>query len=138
MKNKIMNQLTLGELIQQLESIHNRRDPEDEPELVYFDFGYQAPGRMISWRGDYSQLAIQSRAISFEDHGENTLPAFLEMLKGSVGQDFEGYKGGTYRMGNDTPLWVVENYSDVGWTGITGAFRSSCGIIIINTAYFDY
>ena len=37
----------------------------------------------------------------------------LAMCKGAMGEVFQGYKGGDYQMGRNTPVWIA-NYGDVG------------------------
>ena len=99
-----LSQLTLGELIEQLEKIPNKDLP------VIFNSCY-CPTGLSSWRGVYGELAIE-----YDTVGGVSLSEFLEMLKGAIGKIYEGYKGGSYVMRSDTPLWVA-NY------GMTQGFR---------------
>ncbi len=55
-----------------------------------------------SYRGYYSDLAF---SIS-EDR--RPVADVLAMARGCMNRTFEGYKGGTYRMESNTPLWIAE------------------------------
>lgn len=89
--------LTLGQIIDALE----KAPPFAR---VMFDFCDLAPTDVRSWRGDYSELAL-----GWADLSELTAHVLLPRLKDSVGESFEGYKGGTYLMTRDTPV-VVDNW----------------------------
>lgn len=107
-------QLTLGGLIARLS--------EADPELpVRFDNGSN-PGEFDSYRGYYSDLMIQPGAIC-------TVADLLARAKAAVGETFEGYKGGDFRMGNDTPLWC----STYGCTGpaIMDAVDSGGEVVLV-------
>lgn len=74
------------------------------PTLVFSenDKAHFAPNKLTSWRGSYDQLAITS----------TDTPPYLKYLlsqleEAATGQvSFEGYKGGTYYMNRETPVWV--------------------------------
>ena len=104
-KVETSEQLTLGELIEQLEKVPNKDLP------VILD-GCYYPSGLSSWRGDYAELAIE-----YDGDVRMFLSKFLEMLKGAVGKTYDGYKGGLYKMRSDTPLWVA-NY------GTTQGFKN--------------
>jgi len=95
-------QLSLGELIEKLERV------EDKSLSVTFDFCYLPVSGLNSWRGDYAELAV-----GYTEYGlvGLTVEAFLTECKAAVGKRFEGYKGGTYLMDTDTPIWVA-NWGD--------------------------
>src|SRR4051794_28443644 len=96
-------QLTLGQLIRQLEAIPATYESQGktEPKRVWFDFGRTYPDQVMSWRGSYAELAI-----SFDFEGKvrhrcsepwsspqyMTAERFLGMLRNSVGATFTGYK----------------------------------------------
>lgn len=122
-------QLTLGELISQLEAIPIREG--DNEQGVYFDFEYFIPTVLSSWRGSYSELAIE-----FGSNSPVKFSSFLAMLKEAVGKTFEGYKGGDFIMNRHTPVWVA-NYGNSGNTGVVGV--KDCGYkIVILTAYCEF
>lgn len=85
--------MTLDEFIEALEGL--------SPDLaIKFDRGI-SPGDFSSYRGYYHHLAIEA--------GEpTTVGTVLERAKACMGRCFEGYKGGSYMMGEDTPVWVSE------------------------------
>lgn len=70
-----------------------------------------------SWRGVYAHLAI-----GFEQtHWINrpTVAALRTALEAVVGNTYEGYKGGSYRMDRDTPIWM-DNRGQATSTAIVG------------------
>jgi hypothetical protein len=83
--------LTLGGLIDVLD----KADPEA---VVSFDDGMH-PGNCGSYRGYYADLA-------FEPVGQQvSVATFNKWCKSAAGSTFQGYKGGEFNMGLDTPLW---------------------------------
>lgn len=86
---------TLGSLIWALEKC-------DYQARVQFSFCGIAPTTIHSYRGYYEQLAI-----NWDADAENpTVEAFIKTLLGAYNRPFEGYKGGSYRMKESTPVWV--------------------------------
>jgi hypothetical protein len=80
--------MTLGGLIKKLESF-----PHDKK--------IQGLTEPHSYRGYYSDLA-------FEPSGDPVLVGdLLQECKSAMGKVFEGYKGGDYMMGENTPVWVA-------------------------------
>lgn len=136
------DQLTLGELILKLEPIvENQKtrisDGKTEEATVVYDFEYLFPTTIDSWRGSYSELALD-----FVDskHGsrEKEMKAsdFLKMLKETIGEKFTGYKGGEFVMGENTPVWVA-NYGNSGSTAVIDVVDNGYQIIII-TGYRNF
>ena len=76
------SQLILGELIAKLEEVPDKDLP------IVFDSRYH-PSGLSSWRGDYAELAIE-----YDGTDKMSLSDFLEMLKGAIGKQYDGYKGG--------------------------------------------
>lgn len=68
--------------------------------VVRFDDG-GGPGYAMSYRGYYSDLA-------FDRADEQPAAEFLQLVEGAVGEAFDGYKGGEFVMGLDTPLWRAQ------------------------------
>lgn len=101
----ILGTAALGSLIAALE----RQPPEN---LVRFDFCGIGPTGVNSYRGFYDHLAI-----GWEDHAPTTVAGLLKTLREAVGQVYEGYKGGHYRMTRSTPVWVA-NYGQCDSTAI--------------------
>ena len=58
-----------------------------------------------SYRGYYVDLAFASTETPLDD--------LLARAERCVGETFEGYKGGDFRMSESTPLWVA-SYGDCG------------------------
>src|SRR4051812_44331694 len=83
------DQLTLGSLISRIESIIEVHKGREKEATVRFDFEYLFPTDIDSWRGSYSELAL-----NFTHEGkELTVTQFLALLKSAVGKEFTGYKG---------------------------------------------
>lgn len=91
--------LRLGDLIDALERV------EEKDKHVEFDFGGFEPTGISSYRGYYSDLALQ-----YDGTALNT-GQLLETLKKADGAVFTGYKGGDYQMNRSTPVWVA-NYGE--------------------------
>lgn len=85
--------LTLGRLISYLEHTEDHLVPNLE--------------NPHSYRGYYTDLAFNhpTREISSK--------VLLSTCRDLVGRRFVGYKGGRYKMGLVTPLWIA-NYGDCG------------------------
>lgn len=124
------DQLSLGEIISKCEEIKRKQDISDGSEItVRYDFEYFYPTKIKSWRGVYSELALD-----IESGGkEMTLSDFIDMLKAAVGKTFEGYKGGDYLMSRHTPVWVA-NYGNSGNTAVIDVVDAGY-IVILVTAY---
>lgn len=88
------SQMTLGKLIDRLSAM----PPDAMIESI------EAPH---SYRGYYSDLAFESNS------GRIPVSAALALCKSAMGEVFQGYKGGDFQMGRNTPLWVA-NYGDCG------------------------
>jgi hypothetical protein len=81
--------LTLGKAIALLEEI-DPTTPMAEP-----------IGDVESYRGYYSDLSFDASSATAKTAGQ-----VLADLRAALGSTFEGYKGGDFVMGSDTPLWV--------------------------------
>lgn len=93
-KERSLEQKTLGALIDNLENIGGEVMIE----------GLCAPH---SYRGYYCDLA-------FERGERKTIAETLAMLRGCLGESYEGYKGGDFYMNKGTPIWIA----DYGCTGV--------------------
>lgn len=80
--------MTLSELIKALEAA-------DQTRVV--PRGFSNPH---SYRGYYQDLA-------FEAASNITVAEMLAAARGALGQTFEGYKGGEYKMGEYTEVWLA-------------------------------
>lgn len=81
--------MTLEELIAELKLHHPARVVKD---------GFSRPH---SYRGDYSQLAF----VPAEDV---SIGQMLQAAESSLGQSFQGYKGGHYTMGGHVECYLAE------------------------------
>jgi hypothetical protein len=121
-------QLTLGELIALLKGCSEEKPvvfpaesgPLDSPVETY-------PGEFFSYRGYYEDIAIEQAQPSSPRYASGavviehpTVEAFRSRLEGTIGQVFEGYKGGEFTMGRWTPVWVENDYSRATGYGIIG------------------
>lgn len=139
--------MTLGELIISLEGIVKRQEEvkkkyDHEAEVV-FDFASALPTGFGSWRGIYAELAVN---YSFNGYGDMvgyqktsgssfdpkpfTVSEFLKLAKETVGKTFQGWKGGDFTMGKNTPLHVA-NDGDCGSTGIVGVRDDEYTVILV-------
>lgn len=103
--------LTLGQLIELLKqhdsSIAVRIDTDRYPTDTF-------PGAPESYRGYYSDLAFRPSGDPI------TASELLKLCASALDATFEGYKGGHFVMGADTPLWLSEwgNSSGLAIVGI--------------------
>lgn len=115
---KALEPLTIAEPIEAGDKV--------EPRSIYFDFGGLSPHYFDSYRGYYDHLAI-----CFHDAPQCVTAAdFLAKLKAADGQVFTGYKGGEFRMGPRTPVWVA-NHGDCDSTAIVGLMVESRRVTIL-------
>ena len=122
-------QLTLGELITRLENLI-KKDGNDKS--VCFDFEYLAPANFASWRGAYEELALGWK----ESSNDLSVQNLLTMCKNTVGRKFNGYKGGTYTMSKDTPIWIA-NQGRSGNTALIDV-EDMGHVVILHTAWKEY
>lgn len=126
-------QLTLGETIIKIKAIPNLDLP------VIFDFNQLFPEHVCSWRGSYAELAVVFGKTETTGH------TLVAMLQSAVGKTYDGWKGGVYKMGRSTPVWVVggegdsgvelgEEYKTIGVIDI----KEEDGKIVIITQPIDY
>jgi len=111
-------QLTLGELILKLKVF-------DSQSKVFFDFDDSHPTRLDSWRGSYCELAINYDS----ENNLMTVERLLVELESAVGNTYQGYKGGEFKMGRRTPIWA-DNYGKCTNKGIVDVVDDDKGVII--------
>lgn len=95
LQSRLMGNLTLGELRRELAAA-----PASNAVLI--DRYGAAPAAMASYRGYYDHVAIETSCL------RTTVGAYLAVVDTALKATFEGYKGGSYEMGTDTPVWVSE------------------------------
>lgn len=134
-------QWRIGDLINALDNIPTEYGSDKQAVSISFDFGTAFPAGLSSWRGSYSELAINYALGGYDNDNASQfahkdLKEFLEELKSAVGKEFTGWKGGEYRMTINTPLWVA-NDGNVGNTGVVGIKNNNYEVIIL-TQYCEY
>lgn len=87
-RERAETQMTLGALIERLEAL-----PQDL--LVE---GICDPH---SYRGYYQDLAFETSASKIP------VSQALQVCRDCMGEVFQGYKGGDYQMGRQTPVWLA-------------------------------
>jgi hypothetical protein len=122
--------VTLGGLIH---AVERRQLGEDgKPRYMRFDFGSLVPTSLDSYRGYYSELAI---GFASPDEAEPNASTFLSMLKGAVGSTYTGWKGGDYKMDENTAIFVA-NRGNATQCGISGIYVNDGYQIVLLTDYF--
>ena len=116
----IWGNMTLGELIDEL-----KKQPDDNE--VYLDFCYMAPDGVESYRGFYDHLAL-----SYSQLNPMKVKELREELEAAVGATFTGYKGGSFIMTRNTPMWI-DNIGDASSTGVMSVNGESIYTIIKTT-----
>lgn len=133
------NQLSLGDLILEIEKEGVENDNGEVKEVCY-DFGSAIPTFLSSWRGSYDELALGYTFSGYDKDGgcrsNEKADTLLEHLKSAVGEIYEGWKGGDFKMHEGTPIWV-SNPGNVGNTGIVGVLNDGWRLVLI-TAYCEY
>lgn len=102
---KGMDVMLLGELVLKLENI------ADQTKAIRFDFDDMIPDGLDSWRGIYAELSLH-----YSKEPRTSVADVLSWCKEAIGKTFEGYKGGDFVMGKQTPIWVA-NYGESGVSG---------------------
>jgi hypothetical protein len=82
----------------------------DAPVLIHGD---RYPDRFMSWRGVYAELTLTS------SDKPKSIAQLLDQAKACYSETFVGYKGGDYRMDENTPVWADEYGRTEHW-GIMG------------------
>lgn len=116
-------QMTLGGLIDALKKC----DPEAEARVDYGDF---CPSSCMSYRGYYDQIAISYKSGTWPK-----VSVVLAELESALQGEFEGYKGGVYRMSKHTPVWVA-NYGESPGVAVV-AVKDNGSTVVICTAHID-
>lgn len=109
--------LTLGGLIEELEKA--------DPALpIKFDTGAH-PGQADSYRGYYSDLAFAPSSTPL------TAGELLKRCRSALGATFQGYKGGDFIMGADTPLWSASYGTSSDGRALMGVESRDGGLVIM-------
>jgi hypothetical protein len=94
-KERSTTQMTLGKMIAALEA-------------MVTDKQVQRLAHLHSYRGYYSDLAFELR------DGTMSAQELTGLCRAAMFRVYQGYKGGDYLMGENTPMWI----SDYGSTGL--------------------
>lgn len=78
--------MILMEIVERL-----RKEPLDKVVPLGWDEAY-------SWRGDYAELAVNA--------AKDVVGDMISVLENANGATFTGYKGGEYKMGNFTDVYL--------------------------------
>lgn len=127
------DQISLGEMIDKCKAIKKFNEKDDLD--VMFDFVYQFPTDIDSWRGIYSELALNHKTYQYATEKRKEckpmqLQEFIDLLETAAGKVFDGYKGGEYTMSRETPVWVANN-GDTGSTAVLDIIDDGWQVIII-------
>jgi hypothetical protein len=113
-----------------LRDLVKRLDVFPRDASVVFDFCNCVPALTVhSYRGYYDQIAVGWQA----EYEKRTVAEVVDMLRDAIDKTFSGWKGGNYRMGGGTPVWV-DNPEDASGTPIVGVFDYH-GTIVIETRH---
>ena len=100
---------------------------------VSYDFGGFVPTGIDSYRGYYNHLSVGY--VEYSQDKEVTVTHLLEWCREVNGKTLTGYKGGDFKMDDNTPLWAA-NYGESHGTAIVG-IRDLGYHIKILTTYVD-
>lgn len=131
-------QLTIGQLLDKLESIDLKSESGKEKQ-VYYDFGSAIPTSIDSWRGSYAEAALGYRLTGYdatEHFGSKPLSELIAELKNVNNRSYEGWKGGDFYYDKDTPLWVA-NSGNSGSTAIYDVLDDGWRVVLL-TCYWEY
>ena len=109
--------ITLKRLIITLNTVESNENSLVKVEDYHSGFTLGYPHKPHSYRGYYSDLAFEISDFKL------TSKDFLDRCICCLDKEFEGYKGGLYKMDEDTPLWIAD--------------YGSCGKALIKTKIDD-
>lgn len=92
--------LTLGKLIKYLEPYK-----ESDIPLVLSDDHTKTITYPHSYRGYYSDLAYE--VVKRDSLNTGLVTDLYDRISGSLNSKYTGWKGGEFKMNEDTPLWLV-------------------------------
>ena len=99
--------VTVGKLIDRLETLPGHW-------AVRFSTGDGSPWATHSYRGDYCDMGISAQRKLV------TVSMLLAQFKALLGTKIHGYKGGTYTVDRNTPLWRSNDSGHYSQEAIVG------------------
>lgn len=131
------DQLTLGKLIEKLKPIVAKQKEiikkYQSEALIQYDFEYCYPTHFDSWRGSYNELSLNICLGGYkkeEQEKELTVSGFLKMCEETIGKTFQGWKGGDFKMDEDTPIWIA-NSGNSGETALIDVYDNEYSVILM-------
>jgi hypothetical protein len=128
--------LRLGQLIKELKEVADADGTvprmEKAEKWVVFDWDYRVPVDLYSYRGYYDDVAIEAKLVGPRNAD---LGSFIKMLEDRVGDDMEGYKGGTFEILLSCRCWAVEDDSHAPGVGIVGVFDRGYEAVICTRVF---
>lgn len=115
--------MNLGRVIDTLQGL-------DRDKAIRMDFSYSGPGFLDSYRGYYSHLAF----MGLQEN--RTVGGVLDDAMAADGETFEGWKGGSYTMSRETPMWWATEPRDCHDTGIV-RISDEGYCVVIHTAFVE-
>ena len=125
-KEKVSENMRLGQMVAMLGTCR----PDS---TVSYDFGGFVPTGPDSYRGYYNHLSFGY--AEYAQDKEVTVAALIEWCREASGKTLTGYKGGEFKMDDNTPLWAA-NYGQSHGTAITGIGDYGYHVKIL-TGYVD-
>jgi hypothetical protein len=121
-----VSQLSVKELIDQL-----AEHPQDATIMVDLGNGeLRYPDDLSSYRGYYEQLAIEYRSGLGRHEKPPTVDDFTTALRGKVFDTVQGYKGGTYTIQNNTPVWVSQ-WGECSDSAVSSVERRDDAVVVL-------
>lgn len=97
--------MTIKEILDKLKNVNNAL-----PVFITNTLAVELTGNIYSWRGDYSQLALEYDLCGKADTPV-TVGMLKNLLKSCIGKKFIGYKGGEFLMSKRTYVYL-DNYGE--------------------------
>jgi hypothetical protein len=97
--------MTLGRLVRRLEQLDPALPVRTDDEQVIAD--------VESYRGNYCEPALRPVLFPADRH-LRTVGELLEVARAAIGKTVQGFKGGSYVLHADDPLWFAEHGSASG------------------------
>ncbi len=131
MRIKEGKEYNLGNLLKDLEPY------KDKFLKVEYDDG-SIPGEFMSWRGRYNCLALDYYYPTEHIDYITSTNAFYNIVKNILNTELEGYKGGIFKMDENTPIFKANygesdaiRFNEIGTVKIIGIKEQDNKIILV-------